>query len=1086
MKKFLILIVALAVAVSAWGQTGLFSDITSTGTTSTTSTTSQSTLSGQSTQGIDTTQLLQTAGASSSTSQKTSLSVTVPESQVRAMLAMSTPEYPVTPGDVYALSYLRATQQDTISLLVEGDGTINAGFLGRIQTNGMTFRALKEMLEKKVVASYPSSNPSLVIVSTGLFSVNIRGEVLSSQIFTAWGLTRLSEAAKGLATPYASLRDVIVRARDGSSKTYDLFKAERFGDMSQDPLLRPGDTIEVKKAERIIRLEGQVRRPGIYQLLPGDSVSELVLVYGDGTLVSAKTDTVVLTHKASAEKPASESIVFDLSAPTLPSLIDGDTVRVVSREEYLPIVYIEGAVQTEQGQPGAAGQTQAASGSQGSGTQAQGAQEAVKEPYNIVRVPYRKGQLLSQVVKPLGEKLSPRADLSQAYIARGTSRIGVNLEKLLHFYSAADDVVLEADDHIVIPYGLNYAYVKGEVQKATQVEVSSDSRLSEVLKGLTTGLSSVRDITVTSSDGKVMSYDLFKAERFGDISQNPLLRPGDVIEVKKAERIVRVEGEVARPGTYQLLPGDSVSELVLVYGDGALASAKSDSVILTRRATAQKPESESIVFDLGGTALPELVDGDRVRIPSREEYLPIVYIEGAVAGDQLAITSKDQTVTSTSYAVIRAPFRKGMSISSLLRPMKEKILSSANLANAFIIRKGSPNQTPVDLERLLYANDLNYDFELQPEDRLVIPFGSMYVFVTGEVTKSSWVGITGLTRLRDVVYPLVTRYSSIRNVVVKAADGNEKTYDLFKADRYGDLSQDPFLRPGDEIKVPPMTLLVTIEGEVKRPGSYQLLPGEGLKELIEVYADGFTEKANPSRLSIVRFVSEKSPVGEKQIIDYLKDTNISLHLYDTITVPSLQELLPVVWFEGAVGVGVSGASPETSQRVPYTYFPGETVSQAALANRKLFSAVSDLSKAYIIRNGEPNIPVDLAKFIYNYDLTSDIPLKPNDILIVPFRQFFVSVSGAVRNPGRYPYIPDRTWEYYIGLAGGFDTEKNANQKISIYDMNSKKVEQTNRMIQPEDSIVAASNSFTYTLFRISTILSTVLSIVALVINLAKP
>jgi len=249
----------------------------------------------------------------------------------------------------------------------------------------------------------------------------------------------------------------------------------------------------------------------------------------------------------------------------------------------------------------------------------------------------------------------------------------------------------------------------------------------------------------------------------------------------------------------------------------------------------------------------------------------------------------------------------------------------------------------------LYANDLNYDFELQPEDRLVIPFGSMYVFVTGEVTKSSWVGITGLTRLRDVVYPLVTRYSSIRNVVVKAADGNEKTYDLFKADRYGDLSQDPFLRPGDEIKVPPMTLLVTIEGEVKRPGSYQLLPGEGLKELIEVYADGFTEKANPSRLSIVRFVSEKSPVGEKQIIDYLKDTNISLHLYDTITVPSLQELLPVVWFEGAVGVGVSGASPETSQRVPYTYFPGETVSQAALANRKLFSAVSDLSKAYIIR-----------------------------------------------------------------------------------------------------------------------------------------
>ncbi|MFZ5906268.1 MAG: SLBB domain-containing protein, partial [Nitrospirota bacterium] len=523
---------------------------------------------------------------------------------------------------------------------------------------------------------------------------------------------------------------------------------------------------EVKKADRIILLEGQVRRPGIYQLLPGEGVGELVRVYGDGTLVSAKTDTVVLTHKASAEKPASESIVFDLSGASLPALVDGDTVRVVSREEYLPVVYVEGAVLSEQAVTAAAGQGQGA-GVQASGTQAQGAQEAVKEPYSILRVPYRKGQLLSQVVKPLLEKLSPRADLSQAYIARGTSRIAVNLEKLMHFYTAADDVVLQADDHIVIPYGLNYAYVKGEVQKAALVEVSSDSRLSEVLKGLTTGLSSLRDVRVTALDGSVRSYDLFKAERFGDPSQNPLLRPGDVVEVSKATRIVSIEGEVRRPGRYQLLAGEGVKELVSYYGDGALESGRTDLVVLTRKATSQKPESESVVFDLGGKGLPELMDGDRVRIPSREEYLPIVYIEGAVAGDQLAITSKDQTVTSTSYAVIRAPFRKGMSVSSLLRPMKEKILSSANLANAFIIRKGSPNQTSVDLERLLYANDLHYDFELQPEDRLVIPFGSMYVFVTGEVTKSTWVGITGLTRLRDVVYPLVTRYSSIRNVVVK-------------------------------------------------------------------------------------------------------------------------------------------------------------------------------------------------------------------------------------------------------------------------------------------------------------------------------
>jgi protein involved in polysaccharide export with SLBB domain len=359
----------------------------------------------------------------------------------------------------------------------------------------------------------------------------------------------------------------------------------------------------------------------------------------------------------------------------------------------------------------------------------------------------------------------------------------------------------------------------------------------------------------------------------------------------------------------------------------------------------------------------------------------------------------------------------------------------------------------------------------------------MNVFVAGEVTKSSWVGITGLTRLSEVVTPLLTRYSSLRDVTVKSLNGAVKTYDLFKAERYGDISQNPFLEPGDEIRVKQLSMLVTIDGEVRRPGSYQLLPGEGLKELIEVYAQGFTEKANPQRLGLVRYVSESSPVGEKHELNYETNKDFKVHIYDVITVPSKQDLMPVIWFEGAVGLSSTGASPETSQRIPFTFFPGETLSQAALANRKLFSAVSDLSKAYIIRSDGTHIPVDISKFIYNFDLSGDIILQQNDIIIVPFRQFFVSVSGAVRYPGRYPYIPDRTWEYYIGLAGGFDTERNGNQKITIYDVNSKKVEQTNRMIQPEDNIVAASNSFTYQLMRISTILSTVLSLVAIIVNL---
>ena len=60
-----------------------------------------------------------------------------------------------------------------------------------------------------------------------------------------------------------------------------------------------------------------------------------------------------------------------------------------------------------------------------------------------------------------------------------------------------------------------------------------------------------------------------------------------------------------------------------------------------------------------------------------------------------------------------------------------------------------------------------------------------------------------------------------------------------------------------------------------------------------------------------------------------------------------------------------------------------------------------------------------------------------DTLIIPFRQYLISVAGAVMDPGRYPYIPDRTWEYYIGLAGGFVNEKNMREVVKIRDINGK-------------------------------------------------
>ena len=263
---------------------------------------------------------------------KKGLSIELPEISSRSLIAMATEAYPVTPGDSYTLTYLSANQPEKMVLIVEGDGSINGGFLGKFNSNGLRFRELKAQIERKILEYYPQSSPSLIITSTGLFPITITGEVTQSDIITIWGLTRLSEVVAALSTRYSSFRDIVVQNAKGKNEVFDLFPAIRDGDFSQNPYLKPLDIIIVNKAERLVKVTGEVRRPGTYGLLTGEGLKELIGIYGDGALASAQTDRVVMTRKASEAKPGSESLVVDLGGSVLPDLYDGDEVRLPSRK----------------------------------------------------------------------------------------------------------------------------------------------------------------------------------------------------------------------------------------------------------------------------------------------------------------------------------------------------------------------------------------------------------------------------------------------------------------------------------------------------------------------------------------------------------------------------------------------------------------------------------------------------------------------------------------------------------------------------------------------------------------------------------
>ena len=357
------------------------------------------------------------------------------------------------------------------------------------------------------------------------------------------------------------------------------------------------------------------------------------------------------------------------------------------------------------------------------------------------------------------------------------------------------------------------------------------------------------------------------------------------------------------------------------------------------------------------------------------------------------------------------------------------------------------------------------------------------VTITGEVVKTVQKNAWALTRLSTFIKESFTDYSSSRNIKIISESGEEKTYDLFLADRKGDLSQNPYLRPGDKIVVNRITRRVALNGAVERPGVYELLDGENLKKLIDYYGNGFESLADLSRIELYRSVTGNHDSGEKL---YLKEQSyvddFKLICYDEIKISTFEDLKPVVFVEGAVTntdtntVTNTNTNLVASTKIAMRFNNGEDYAFFLRKNKNMFTNVSDLENAYILRGSE-TIPVDLSKMLYDATYYSKIEIKYNDRLIVPFKQFFVTVSGAVYSPGRYPYIPDRTWDYYVGLAGGFIKEKNTMDAVTIIDLNGKKHKKT-EFILPEMTIDAKANSGLYYFNQYAPVITTILSAVS--------
>lgn len=281
-----------------------------------------------------------------------------------------------------------------------------------------------------------------------------------------------------------------------------------------------------------------------------------------------------------------------------------------------------------------------------------------------------------------------------------------------------------------------------------------------------------------------------------------------------------------------------------------------------------------------------------------------------------------------------------------------------------------------------------------------------------------------------------------RNVVVQNKD-TTFTLDLLRYYLKNDLTQNPYVYPGDHVFLAPAVRRVFIQGEIRNPtsGFIPIKNNESLRDFLELLV--LSDAADSGRIII-----QKGSTNSKRrdrVISMHEADGIALDNNDVITVPLKADYpkIRIVYLSGAV------ARPG-----PYTCGEKTTTVQDIIVRCGGYLSKADPERAYIIRNSNSNIDLPgentaammsdkgpllsagsirpelnlsfsrLTTF-QDYTVISleeqglETVLEHADQIIVPYEEPFVYVSGSVCNPGAYRFNKGKNQRYYINLAGGF-------------------------------------------------------------------